>query len=155
MSSPIRSCHALGFLLLTTALAATAEAADPGNPAAVIWSALSGRIVFSALLMLLCQAIFVLVFARILGLEGGFGSAVIAVALGGLVVVTLTFLVVVFGFFLPEMALGAMMTALPFLAGALGVKWSFGTDMAHGLVIFLLSLSSATLIAMGYLLLVF
>jgi len=143
---------------LTTALlgpAALVAAAEPANPVTVIWSALSGRIVFSGLLMLFCQAIFVLVYAKVLGLEGGFGSAVIAVALGGLVGVVLTFMVAVFGFFLPEFVLGAMLTALPFLCGALGVKWAFGTDLGYGLVVFLLSLASATLIAMGYLLLVF
>jgi len=142
----------LGCLLLVGVTASTADAA---NPAGVIWSALSGRIVFSGLLMLLCEAIFVLGFAKILGLQGGFGSAVIAVALGGIVVVVLTFLIALFGFFLPQLVLGAMMTALPFLCGALGVKWAFGTDLGHGLVVFLLALSSATLVAMGYLLLVF
>ena len=142
----------LGCLLLVGATVSTADAA---NPVGVIWSALSGRIVFSGLLMLLCEAIFVLGFAKILGLQGGFGSAVIAVALGGIVVVVLTFLIALFGFFLPQLVLGAMMTALPFLCGALGVKWAFGTDLGHGLVVFLLALSSATLVAMGYLLLVF
>lgn len=137
-------------MVLAVAVTANAE-----NPAAVIWSALSGRIVFSALLMLFCQAVFVLGYAKLLGLEGGFGSAVIAVGLGGIVVVVLTFLTAVFGFFLPQMVLGAMVTALPFLCGALGVKWAFGTDLGHGLVVFLMSLSSATLVAMGYLLLVF
>jgi len=39
--------------------------------------------------------------------------------------------------------------------GALGVKWAFGTDLGHGLIVFLMSLSSATLVAMTYLLLVF
>ena len=146
----IRRC--LGCLLLVGATVSTADAA---NPVGVIWSALSGRIVFSGLLMLLCEAIFVLGFAKILGLQGGFGSAVIAVALGGIVVVVLTFLIALFGFFLPQLVLGAMMTALPFLCGALGVKWAFGTDLGHGLVVFLLALSSATLVAMGYLLLVF
>lgn len=146
----VRRC--LACVIAATAIAAVAEAA---NPVAVIWGALSGRIVFSALLLLLCQSIFVLAFARLLGLQGGFGSAVIAVALGGVVVVILTFLIAIFGFFLPQIALGAMMTALPFLCGALGVKWAFGTDLGHGLVVFLMSLSSATLVAMGYLLLVF
>jgi hypothetical protein len=139
-------------LLLAVAITSTAEAA---NPVGVIWAALSGRIVFSALLMLLCEAIFVLGYSWLLGLQGGFGSAVIAVALGGIVVVVLTFLIALFGFFLPQFVLGAMLTALPFLCGALGVKWAFGTDLGHGLVVFLLSLSSATLVAMGYLLLVF
>ena len=142
----------LGCLLLAALGAATAEAADPMS---VVWSALSGRIVFSGLLMLACQAVFVLVYAKLLGLEGGFGSAVIAVALGGVVVVILTFLIAIFGFFLPQFVLGAALTALPFLCGALGVKWAFGSDLAHGLVVFLLSLSSATLVAMAYLLLVF
>jgi len=139
-------------LLFMIVCAATAEAADP---VAVVWSALSGRIVFSGLLVLFCQAVFVFGFAKILGFEGGFGSAVIAVALGGIVVVVLTYLIAIFGFFLPQIVLGAMMTALPFLCGALGVKWAFGTDLGHGLVVFLLSLSSATLVAMVYLLLVF
>jgi hypothetical protein len=139
-------------LVVAAACSGIAEAADP---VAVVWSALSGRIVFSALLMLFCQAIFVLGFAKVLGLEGGFGSAVIAVALGGIVVVVLTFLIAIFGFFLPQFVLGALMTALPFLCGALGVKWAFGTDLGHGLIVFLLSLSSATLVAMTYLLLVF
>lgn len=152
MTISIFTRRCIAFLIVATAAASVAEAA---NPVAVIWSALSGRIVFSALLMLLCQAIFVLGYAKILGLEGGFGSAVIAVALGGVVVVALTFLIAIFGFFLPQIALGAMMTALPFLCGALGVKWAFGTDLGHGLVVFLMSLSSATLVAMGYLLLVF
>lgn len=142
----------LGCLSLTIVMASTAEAA---NPMAVIWSALAGRIVFSALLMLLCEAVFVLGYAKLLGLEGGFGSAVIAVALGGIVVVVLSLLMALFGLFLPEIVLGAMMTALPFLCGALGVKWAFGTDLGHGLVVFLLALSSATLVAMAYLLLVF
>ncbi len=146
----LRRCFAC--LLLMVAVSSTADAA---NPAGAIWAALSGRIVFSGLLMLLCEAIFVLAYAKLLGLEGGFGSAVIAVALGGIVVVVLTFLVAVFGFFLPQLVLGAMLTALPFLCGALGVKWVFDTDLGHGLVVFLLSLSSATLVAMGYLLLVF
>jgi hypothetical protein len=137
---------------LFAAAATTAHAADP---AGVIWSALSGRIVVSALLMLFCQAIFVLVYAKILGLDGGFGSAVIAVALGGIVVVVLAFLVAVFGLILPQLVIGAIATVLPFLCGALGVKWAFGTDLGHGLVVFLMSLSSATLVAMGYLLLVF
>jgi hypothetical protein len=152
MNARTRIAYLLGMVVLALSMAATAEAS---NPVAVVWSALSGRIVFSGLLMLFCQAIFVLAYARLLGLEGGFGSAVIAVALGGIVVVVLAFLVAIFGFFLPQFALGAMLTALPFLCGALGVKWAFGTDLAHGLVVFLLSLSSATLVAMGYLLLVF
>lgn len=152
MMPSLRRRRALGALAVAVVLAGTAEAA---NPVAAVWSALSGRIVFSALLMLLCQAIFVLVYAKILGLEGGFGSAVIAVGLGGIVVVVLTFLVAVFGFFLPEFVLGSVLTALPFLCGALGVKWTFGTDMGHGLVVFLLALSSATLVAMVYLLMVF
>lgn len=142
----------LAALGLGLAIASTAHAA---NPAGAIWAALSGRIVFSGLLMLLCEAIFVLAYAKLLGLDGGFGSAVIAVALGGIVVVGLIFLIALFGFFLPQIMLGAMMTALPFLCGALGVKWAFGTDLGHGLVVFLLALSSATLVAMGYLLLVF
>lgn len=142
----------IACLVMVVACAGIAEAA---NPVAVVWSALSGRIVFSGLLMLFCQAVFVLGFAKVLGLEGGFGSAVIAVALGGLVVVGLTFMIAIFGFFLPQFALGALMTALPFLCGALGVKWAFGTDLPHGLIVFLLSLSSATLVAMTYLLLVF
>lgn len=149
-STLTRSC--VGCVFLLVAFAGIAEAA---NPVAVVWSALSGRIVFSGLLMLFCQAVFVLGFAKVLGLEGGFGSAVIAVALGGLVVVGLTFMTAMFGFFLPQFALGALMTALPFLCGALGVKWAFGTDLAHGLIVFLFSLSSATLVAMTYLLLVF
>jgi hypothetical protein len=136
-------------------LVVAAGVVEASNPAGVIWSALSGRIVFSGLLMLFCQAVFVLAYAKILGLDGGFGSAVIAVALGGIVVVVLTFLVAVFGLFLPQMALASMMTALPFFCGALGVKWAFGTDLGHGLVVFLLSLSSATLVAMAYLMLVF
>jgi hypothetical protein len=141
-----------GFLLVFFGAAAVAEAADP---MAAVWRALSGRIVLWALLMLFCQAVFVLAYSRILGLEGGFGSAVIAVALGGIAVVILTFLIAIFGFFLPQILLGALVTALPFLSGALGVKWAFGTDLGHGLVVFLMSLSSATLVAMVYLLLVF
>lgn len=152
MRRPFFDHRWIGWLVVAAACSGTAEAADPVS---VVWSALSGRIVFSALLMLFCQAIFVLGFAKVLGLEGGFGSAVIAVALGGIVVVVLTFLIAVFGFFLPQFVLGALMTALPFLCGALGVKWAFGTDLGHGLIVFLLSLSSATLVAMGYLLLVF
>jgi hypothetical protein len=142
------------FLVFALAMgcAAVVEAADPVT---VVWSALSGRIVFSGLLMLFCQAVFVLGYAKILGLEGGFGSAVIAVALGGMVVVALTVMIAIFGFFLPQFALGALLTALPFFCGALGVKWAFGTDLGHGLIVFLLSLSSATLVAMAYLLLVF
>ncbi|MEX1308926.1 MAG: hypothetical protein AB1Z65_00765 [Candidatus Sulfomarinibacteraceae bacterium] len=152
MRRPFFDHRWIGWLVVAAACSGTAEAADPVS---VVWSALSGRIVFSALLMLFCQAIFVLGFAKVLGLEGGFGSAVIAVALGGIVVVVLTFLIAVFGFFLPQFVLGALMSALPFLCGALGVKWAFGTDLGHGLIVFLLSLSSATLVAMGYLLLVF
>jgi hypothetical protein len=140
---------------VTWLLVAAAGVVEAASPAGVIWSALSGRIVFSGLLMLFCQAVCVLAYAKILGLEGGFGSAVIAVALGGIVVVVLTFLVALFGLFLPQPALAAMMTALPFFCGALGVKWAFGTDLGHGLVVFLLSLSSATLVAMAYLILVF
>ena len=152
MKNPPSALRLIGCFSVLIVCAGIAEAADP---VAVVWSALSGRIVFSGLLMLFCQAIFVLGFAKILGLEGGFGSAVIAVALGGMVVVVLTFLIAIFGLFLPQFALGALMTALPFLCGALGVKWAFGTDLSHGLVVFLLSLSSATLVAMAYLLLVF
>lgn len=148
-----RAVHRVPWLMTVILVAASTAHAE--NPAAVIWGALSGRIVFSALLMLFCQAVFVLGYAKLLGLDGGFGSAVIAVGLGGIVVVVLTFLTAVFGFFLPQFVLGAMMTALPFLCGALGVKWAFGTDLGHGLVVFLLSLASATLVAMGYLLLVF
>ena len=146
----VRRC--LPLVVLLTLAATAASAADP---AAVIWRALSGRVVFSVLLLLFCQALFVLVFARVLGLAGGFGSAVIAVGLGGIVVVVLTFMIVLFGFFLPQIVLGAMFTALPFLCGALGVKWAFGTDLGHGLIVFLLSLSTASLVAMGYLLLAF
>jgi len=152
MKMPTISRGCIGCLFMMIVMTSTAEAA---NPVGVIWAALSGRIVFSALLMLLCEAIFVLGYARLLGLQGGFGSAVIAVALGGIVVVGLTFLVAIFGLFLPQFVLGAMLTAVPFLCGALGVKWAFGTDLGHGLVVFLLSLSSATIVAMGYLLLVF
>jgi hypothetical protein len=152
MKKPDLNRRWMTSLVFVIAFAGVAEAADP---VAVVWSALSGRIVFSGLLMFFCQAVFVLGYAKVLGLEGGFGSAVIAVALGGMVVVVLTFLIAIFGFFLPEIVLGAMMTALPFLCGALGVKWAFGTDLSHGLVVFLLSLSSATLVAMAYLLLVF
>jgi len=142
-------------LPLVVLILLAAAAADAADPAAVIWRALSGRIVFSVLLLLFCQAVFVLVFARLLGLEGGFGSAVIAVALGGIVVVVLTFMIAMFGFFLPQLVLGAMMTALPFLCGALGVKWAFGTDLGYGLIVFLLSLSTASLVAIAYLLMVF
>lgn len=137
---------------LCLGVAGIAEATDVG---AVVWRALSERIVFWALLMLLCQAIFVLAYSRLLGLGGGFGSAVIAVALGGIVVVVLTFLIALFGFFLPQFALGGLMMILPFLSGAIGVKWAFGTDLGHGLVVFLMSLSTATLVAMLYLLAVF
>ena len=139
-------------ILLALGTAGIAEAADP---AAAVWRALSGRIVFWALLMLFCQSIFVLSYARLLGLGGGFGSAVIAVGLGGIVVVVLTFMIAVFGLFLPQFVLGTMLLALPFLSGALGVKWAFGTDLGHGLVVFLMSLSTATLVAMVYLLAVF
>jgi len=141
-----------GVAVLALGTAAVAEAADP---TAAVWRALSGRIVFWALLMLLCQAIFVLAYSRLLGLGGGFGSAVIAVALGGIVVVVLSFLIAVFGFFLPQFALGGLMMILPFLSGAIGVKWAFGTDVGHGLVVFLMSLSTSTLVAMVYLLMVF
>ncbi|HSL19335.1 MAG TPA: hypothetical protein VLB51_15630 [Methylomirabilota bacterium] len=142
----------LPLVVFLTLAATAAHAADPG---AVLWRALSGRVVFSVLLLLFCQALFVLAFARILGLAGGFGSAVIAVGLGGIVVVVFTVMIALFGFFLPQIVLGAMVTALPFLCGALGVKWAFGTDLGHGLVVFLLSLSAASLVAMGYLLLAF
>lgn len=140
------------WLLLSVASAGLAEAADPSQ---AIWRALSGRIVVWALIMLLCQAVFVLVYARLLGMEGGFGSAVIAVALGGIVVVVLTFLIAIFGIFLPRLLLGLLMMALPFFSGALGVKWAFGSDLGHGLIVFLMSLSTATLVAMVYLLAVF
>ena len=142
-------------VLMAAVLSAAATTAHANEAAAMLWSALSGRIVFSGLLMLFCQAIFVLVFAKLLGLEGGFGSAVIAVALGGIVVVFLMFCIAIFGLFLPEIVIGLTVMVLPFLCGALGVKWAFGTDLGHGLVVFLLSLSSATLVAMGYLLMVF
>jgi hypothetical protein len=141
-----------GGIALVLGTAAVAEAADP---ASAVWRALSGRIVFWALLMLLCQAIFVLAYSRLLGLGGGFGSAVIAVGLGGIVIVVLTFMIAIFGWFLPQFVLGAMMMALPFLSGAIGVKWAFGTDLGHGLVVFLMSLSTATLVAMVYLIAVF
>ena len=146
----LRCAFALAVLLVVSATVAHANEA-----AEMLWRALSGRIVFSGLLMLFCQAIFVFVYAKVLGLEGGFGSAVIAVALGGIVVVVLMFGIAIFGFFLPEFILGATVLVLPFLAGAIGVKWAFGTDLGHGLVVFLLSLSSATLVAMGYLVMVF
>jgi hypothetical protein len=129
--------------------------AEANEAAEMLWRAMSGRIVFSGLLMLFCQAIFVLVYAKVLGLEGGFGSAVIAVALGGMVMIGLLFGIAIFGIFLPEFVLGATVLVLPFVAGALGVKWAFGTDLGHGLVVFLMSLSSATLVAMGYLVMVF
>ncbi len=141
-----------GWVALALGAAAVADAA---GAEAAVWRALSERIVFGALLILLCQAAFVLAYSRLLGLGGGFGSAVIAVGLGAIVVVTLTVAVAVFGFFLPQMALVAMITALPFLSGALGVKWAFGTDLGHGLVVFLMSLSSATLVAAVYLFVVF
>jgi hypothetical protein len=142
-------------LVLAAALVVASTLAEANEAAEVLWHAMSGRIVFTGLLMLFCQAIFVLVYAKVLGLDGGFGSAVIAVALGAIVAIGLMFGIAVFGIFLPEFILGGTVLVLPFVAGALGVKWAFGTDVGHGLVVFLLSLSSATLVAMGYLVLVF
>jgi hypothetical protein len=141
------SSRAIGFLGMTLLIIAIA----PGSAEAQDWTQViltraKELAAFAILVFIIVQAGAIYVFARLLRLEGGVITALLALVLGVVFTVVaaipLSFVVGV----IPPLVAQVIATAAGFACGGLAVKLLFSASFGHGMLVYVLA-STVTLIA--------
>jgi hypothetical protein len=112
----------------------------------VLWSKLKTMIVLSLFVFVVCQALAIYAFARLIGLEGGVGAAFLALLLGVVLSVVAAIPTALVAAVMPMMVSQLIVTASSFACGGLAIMWIFKTDFGHGVLVNILATTTTLVI---------
>jgi hypothetical protein len=107
------------------------------------------------LVFVACQIGFVYGFAKLIGLPGGVFTSIMAGVFGLIAAVVIALPVALASLFLPQAVASVMMTGVGMVGGGFGVKLAFGTEFNKGLLVYLLAVTTTTVVLVAALFVIF
>ena len=121
----------------------------------VLMSKLKSILTMTIASYLLCLFLFIFFFARLLGLDGGAVSALLALMLGLVLSVAAAIPFAFIAWLLPQIVIYLLGTAIGFVCGGFAIKWLFSTDLGHGVLVHVLASTASLAVMSVVLILVF
>jgi hypothetical protein len=122
-----------------------AEPAAAQEWAQVLWSKAKSLMVLGVFAFIICQTAAILLFARVLSLEGGVVAALLALIVAVALSVAAAIPVSVVAALMPAFVSQLIISAASFACGGLAVKWLFKASFGLGVLVYVMA-STATMI---------